>query len=217
MENPIERYWKIRLEKCRKALEANHFRVFVADDSAHARNIVLEDILPKADARLVSWGDSMTMQSTGILDALRGRPELEIIVTFDKDLPREETLERRRQALLSDLFFTGSNAVTEKGQLVNLDMIGNRVAGITFGPKHVVIFVGRNKIVPDVEEAVHRIKNYTAPANIIRHDYKTPCAKTASCVDCKSPQRICNVWTITEKSWPEGRIKVILINKDLGL
>ena len=116
-----------------------------------------------------------------------------------------------------DLFITGTNAVTETGELVNLDMYGNRVAGITFGPRHVVILVGRNKIVPDLEAAMVRIKEYAAPANTMRLDKKTPCVKTSICEECKSPDRICNTWTITQKSFPKGRIKVVLINEVLGL
>ncbi|MBC8417749.1 MAG: lactate utilization protein, partial [Desulfobacterales bacterium] len=125
--------------------------------------------------------------------------------------------ELRRQALLVDLFITGTNAVTESGQLVNLDMIGNRIGGITFGPKSVVIMAGRNKVVPDLEEAMARIKEYVAPINAARLGMKTPCAKTSYCEECKSPQRICNTWTITEKSFPKGRVKIVLINEDLGL
>ena len=134
-----------------------------------------------------------------------------------KNISSDVSLERRRQALLTDLFITGTNAVTEYGQLVNLDMIGNRVGAITFGPKSVVVMVGRNKIVPDLEEAMLRIKNTVAPANAMRLDKKTPCAKTSHCVECSSPDRICNTWTITEKSFPKERIKVVLINEDLGL
>ena len=119
--------------------------------------------------------------------------------------------------MLVDLFFTGTNAVTESGMLVNLDMIGNRVGGITYGPEYVILMVGRNKIVSTLEDAMYRIKNYAAPANSMRHGKKTPCTKTSYCMDCKSPDRICNVWTIHEKSHPKGRIKVILINRELGL
>ena len=100
---------------------------------------------------------------------------------------------------------------------MNLDMTGNRVAAITFGPKNVIILVGRNKIVPDDEEASYRIKDYAAPANAMRLDKKTPCVKTSYCEDCKSPDRVCNTWTITEKSFPKGRIKIVLINDVLGL
>jgi hypothetical protein len=131
-------------------------------------------------------------------------------------MPPDEMIELRRKSLLVDLFITGTNALTETGKLVNLDMIGNRVAAIAFGPKSVVILAGRNKIVPDIEEATFRVKNYAAPVNAMRLDKKTPCAETSFCHDCKSPDRICNSWTIVEKSFPKGRIKVILINEDLG-
>jgi L-lactate utilization protein LutB len=216
MDRPIEQYWEKRLESIRKTLEDNNFEVFLAQDSNHAKRIVLEEILPKTGAKSVSWGGSLTFIDTGLYDHLKKDAVLEVIDTFDKSIPGEEFLERRRKALLVDLFITGTNAITETGKLVNLDMIGNRVAAITFGPKHVVILVGRNKIVPDIEDAMARITEYAAPANTIRLDKKTPCAKTSHCEDCKSPDRICNTWTITEKSFPKGRVKVVLINESLG-
>jgi hypothetical protein len=159
----------------------------------------------------------MTFVATGLYDSLRSSDRIEVIDTFDRSVPADEFTERRRQALLADLFFTGTNAVTETGLLVNLDMIGNRIGGLTFGPKHVVVLAGRNKVVPDVEEAMARIKNFVAPANAMRLDMKTPCVKTGYCEDCSSPSRICNTWTITEKSFPKGRIRIVLINEDLGL
>jgi hypothetical protein len=96
-------------------------------------------------------------------------------------------------------------------------MIGNRVGALTFGPKNVVVLTGRNKIVADLDNAMSRIKDYVAPANAMRLDMKTPCVSTGYCEDCRSPSRICNTWTITEKSYPKGRVKIILINKDLGI
>jgi hypothetical protein len=115
------------------------------------------------------------------------------------------------------MFLTGTNAITIKGQLVNLDMIGNRVAGIAFGPKKVIIFVGVNKIVETIDEAMTRIKSIAAPMNAIRHtDLKTPCQKTGKCMECNSPHRICNTWLITEKAYPQGRIKIIIIDEKLG-
>jgi L-lactate utilization protein LutB len=217
MEKPIDHYWRTRLENLKKALEDNHFEVFLAENAAAAKSIVLEQILPQTGAKSVAWGGSMTFTATGLYDALKNSPDLEVLDTFDRNISPEENLERRRQALLVDLFITGSNAVTESGQLVNLDMIGNRVAAITFGPRHVIVLVGRNKIVTDLEDAMFRIKNYAAPTNAMRLDKNTPCAKTSFCEECKSPDRICNVWTMTEKSFPKGRVKVVLINEDLGL
>jgi len=216
MENPIENYWKNRLTELKEALTENNFEVFVAENTDEAKSIVLEKIIPEIAPKSVSWGGSLTFVATGLYDVLKNNNDFNILDTYDKSLSPEESLERRRQSLLVDLFITGSNAVTETGQLVNLDMFGNRVGALTFGPKNVIIFVGRNKIVPDLDEAMFRIKNYAAPVNTMRLDKKTPCAKTSFCADCKSPDRICNTWTITEKSFPKKRVKIILINKDLG-
>lgn len=216
MENPIENYWKNRLAELKDTLTENNFEVFVAENTDEAKSIVLEKIIPEIAPKSVSWGGSLTFVATGLYDILKNSNDFNILDTYDKTLSPEESLERRRQSLLVDLYITGSNAVTETGQLVNLDMFGNRVGALTFGPKNVIIFVGRNKIVPDLDEAMFRIKNYAAPVNTMRLDKKTPCAKTSFCADCKSPDRICNIWTITEKSFPKKRIKIILINKDLG-
>jgi L-lactate utilization protein LutB len=217
MDKPVEYYWRTRLADVKDALETNNFEVYQVETEADAKRIVIEEILPKTGAKSVSWGGSMTFVATGLYDALKTHSGLKVLDTFDKSLSPEENMERRRQSLMVDLFITGTNAVTETGKLVNLDMIGNRVGAITFGPKHVVILVGRNKIVPDLEDAMFRIKNFAAPVNCLRLDKKTPCVKTSYCEECKSPDRICNSWTITEKSFPKGRVKVVLINEDLGL
>lgn len=217
MDKPIEYYSQIRLAELKKALEKNNFEVFLADDAEEAKKIALGAIIPEIKPESISWGGSMTFTASGLYDALKNYNEVKVIDTFDKSISHEEMLERRRQALLADLFITGTNAVTESGQLVNLDMIGNRIAALTFGPKFVIVLLGRNKIVKDVKAAMDRIKNYAAPVNAMRLDKKTPCAETSYCDECKSPGRICNTWTITEKSFPKGRVKVILINESLGL
>ncbi len=216
MENPITNYWKKRLTDIKTALESNNFEVFQADNKEEAYKIVQENIMPPLNARTVSWGGSMTFIATGLYQQLKNNSNLEVLDNFDKNISEEEMLERRRQSLLVDLYITGTNAVTEAGQLVNLDMIGNRIGALTFGPKWVIIIVGRNKITADLDEAMFRVKNYVAPINSMRLDKKTPCVKTSYCEECKSPDRICNTWTITEKSFPKGRVKVVLINENLG-
>jgi L-lactate utilization protein LutB len=217
MENPITQYWRLRLNSVKQSLESNNFAVYVAENGADAKRIVLERILPETGARSVSWGGSMTVLATGLYDALKGAPDLEVVDVYDQSLPPERKLELRRRALLVDLFITGTNAVTQAGQLVNLDMIGNRIGGITFGPKHVVILVGRNKIVADLEQAMMRIKHYVAPTNAIRLGMGTPCTETSQCEECEHEKRICNTWAITEKCFPAGRTRIVLINDDLGL
>ena len=217
MENPILNYWQLRLENLKEVLVSNNFEVFIAGNAREAGRMVMDKILPKLAPKTISWGGSMTFVATELYDMLKAYPNAEILDTFDKSLSPEESLERRRQSLLVDLFITGTNAVTRSGELVNLDMIGNRVSGITFGPRNVVVMVGRNKVVEDLEAAIERIKDYAAPVNAMRLNKKTPCAKTGVCEECKSPERICNSWTITQKSFPKGRIKVVLINENLGL
>ena len=217
MDKPITNYWKLRLTDIKAALESNNFEVYLADNKEDAHKIVLEEIIPQLNPKTLSWGGSMTVIASGLYHHLKENSDLEVIDTVDSKIPNEEKIERRRQSLLVDLFITGTNAVTEAGQLVNLDVIGNRVGALTFGPKWVIILVGRNKITADLDEAMFRVKNYAAPANSMRLDKKTPCVKTSYCEECKSPDRICNTWTITEKCFPKGRVKVVLINEDLGL
>ena len=217
MDKPIANYWEKRLTDLKTALESNNFEVFLADNKEEASKIVQENIMPPLNAKTVSWGGSMTFIATGLYQQLKDNPNLEVLDNFDKNISEEEILERRRQSLLVDLYITGTNAVTETGQLVNLDMIGNRIGGLTFGPKGVIILVGRNKITADLDEAMFRVKNYVAPINSMRLDKKTPCVKTSECADCNSPGRICNSWSVTEKSFPKGRITVVLINQELGL
>lgn len=217
MENPIDHFWNLKLENVKEALESNNFEVFIANNSSEVTTLVENNILSSDSIKSMSWGGSMTFVKTGLYENLKNRQNFEILDTYDKSLSNDDKTEKRRQALLTDLFITGTNAVTEDGFLINLDMIGNRIAALTFGPKNVLVLVGRNKIVPDVESAIDRIKNYVAPTNSMRLDMKTPCVQTGECADCKSTSRICNTWTITEKSFPKKRVKVILINEDLGL
>jgi len=217
MDNFIENYWTKRLDDVKEALEANNFDARVVSDKAAALGLVRDEFLPQFQGGVISFGGSMTIGLSGIHGFVKAAEGITVLDTFDRSISLEDAYERRRQALLCDLFLTGTNAVTEDGWLVNLDMIGNRVGGLNFGPRKVVVVAGRNKIFPDLDSAMLHIKSYTAPANAMRLDKKTPCVTTGRCMDCKSPERICNIWTITEKSFPKARISVILVNQDLGL
>ncbi len=217
MEKFIEKYWQLRLEAMQGRLKKNNFDAVVVQSAKEAARFVMENIVPAIGPKSVAFGGSMTLLATGLLDSLAEVEGITVISPNVAGLSIEEKMEIRRQGMLVDLYLSGTNALTEDGALVNLDMTGNRVAAITFGPKKVVVFVGRNKIVPDLETAMWRIKDYAAPTNAMRLKYKTPCIKTSECADCSSPERICNSWTINEKSYPKGRITVVLINEELGL
>jgi L-lactate utilization protein LutB len=216
LKNPVDNFWNLKLAAVKDSLENNNFEVFVAGTAKEAKEIALNDIIPKLGIKTVSWGGSMSFVATGLFHELKDLPGLEVLNTFDKSLTPEQMMDLRRRSLLTDLFITGTNAVTESGQLVNLDMIGNRVAAIMWGPKNVLLIIGRNKICGDLEEAMIRIKTYAAPVNCMNLDKKTPCRETGVCHDCKSPDRICNYWSITEKSFTRNRIKIILVNEELG-
>jgi L-lactate utilization protein LutB len=192
----------------KRRLEASY-----APTAAQARDEILAMIPAGA---VVSRGGSMSVVEMGLWEALTRKPGVEIIDPFLPGLDPGLAQERRRQSLLADFFITGSNAITLDGRLVNLDGLGNRVAGMCFGPKKVILVVGLNKVAPDLETAMARVKHHAAPINAIRLNRATPCVETGLCSDCKSPERICYMWSIIEGHMLENRIHVKLVGEDLG-
>lgn len=206
------------IEECAARLTRNNFDV-VIESNAQAAGEHIISIIHEISPTSISFGDSVTLHRTGIVDWLRSQSEFPFIDTFEDGVEFREMIERRRQALTCGVFLTGINAISlSDGSLHWLDMIGNRIAPIAFGPRKVILVAGRNKITSTPEEAYGRIRNIAAPGNIARHPgFKTPCAVTGRCSDCSSPQRICNERFIMHKCHPKGRVSVILIDEDLGL
>jgi L-lactate utilization protein LutB len=192
----------------KRRLEASY-----ASTATQAREEILAMIPAGAT---VSRGGSMSVVEMGLWEALSNKPGVEVIDPFLPGLDPIVAQERRRQSLLVDFFITGSNAITMDGKLVNLDGLGNRVAGICFGPKKVILVVGLNKVAPDLETAMARVKHLAAPINAIRLGRATPCVETGLCSDCKSPERICYMWSIIEGHMLANRIHVKLVGEDLG-
>lgn len=164
----------------------------------------------------VSRGGSMSLVEMGLWEALAKKPGVKVIDPFTPGLTPEESYARLRQGLLADYMITSSNALTMDGKLVNLDATGNRVAAMCFGPEKVILVVGLNKVAPDLDSALARVKYYAAPINAIRLNRETPCAETGQCLDCHSPARLCNMWSIIEGHRFENRIHVKLVGEDLG-
>jgi L-lactate utilization protein LutB len=193
-----------------EALRERRFEAYYCDTADEAAAKALE-LIP-GDA-VVSWGGSMTVEALGLHDALRRRGQ----PLLDRDAAAPEQREEiMRRAMSCDVFLMGSNAVTEDGQLFNVDGTGNRVAALCFGPRNVIVIAGMNKVVPDLAAAYARVRHYAAPVNAQRFGLKTPCSVTGQCADCRSPETICNAMVATRGSRPAGRIKVILVGEDLG-
>ncbi|MFR6414513.1 MAG: lactate utilization protein [Alistipes shahii] len=142
----------------------------------------LRDEIARCAPRSISYGDSMTLRATGIVEELRNGSRYEFIDGFDPALPRPEQLEVRRKGLLADFFMTGVNAVTLGGSLYWVDMVGNRTAPVIFWPRRVVLLAGRNKIVDTQADAERRVQQIAGPKNVARHTgFRTPCAVTGLC------------------------------------
>ena len=199
--------------KVAEALNKRYFEACYCPDRAAAVEKVLE--LISADDT-VSWGGTLTVDELGIKDALRRRGQK--LIDRDAAQTNEERVELMRQGLLADTFLTSSNAVTEDGQLFNIDGNGNRVAAFCYGPKQVIVVAGMNKVVPDMDAAYSRVRHYTAPGVVQRFpSAKTPCNVNGLCADCKSPDSCCCHFVYTRLCRPAGRIKVVLVGEDLGL
>ena len=200
------------VESVVKSLKANRFEpVEFVEEADTAAKLVLDMIPLEAT---VGVAGSTSVRQIGLVAQLKRRGTTVIDIVEPSELPHEELL---RRSLHSDILLTSSNAVTLDGKLVNIDAIGNRVAGMIFGPKRVILVVGMNKVVRDVDEAIDRIKNVIAPYHAMTKVAKTPCAVNGHCTDCKSPDRICNVTTIIEKKPWSTDIAIVLVGKDLGL
>ena len=195
-----------------KAMKKRHFDAYYCSTAEEAVEKVLE-LIPEGD--VVSWGGVATVDQLGIKDRLRQRNQ----PLIDRDTAKtpDERMDMLRQALTCDTFLMSSNAISEDGQLVNIDGMGNRVAALCFGPKQVIVVAGMNKVAGDLDSAMSRARHIAAPANVQRFDVKTPCAVTGQCGNCTSPDCICAQIVTTRFSKIPGRIKVVLVGEVLGL
>lgn len=163
----------------------------------------------------VSVGGSMTLFETGLIDLIRNG-DYNFLDRYEKGLTPDAITEIYRKTFSANAYLVSSNAITEDGELYNVDGTGNRVSAMIFGPDKVIVVVGVNKIVKDLDAAIERNREIAAPANAVRLGRKTPCAKVGYCMDCNSAQRICSAYTVIRRQMAKGRIHVIIVNKELG-
>lgn len=213
-----------RIQKVIKNLEMNNIKGIYAENREEVCSIVKEMLFENC---VITAGGSMSLKESGVWDIINE----EKYNFLDRSKPgiTEDEQQRAFKAHIGcDFFFCSSNAVTEKGELVNVDGFSNRVSAISFGPKKVVMVVGKNKIVDDIGQGLLRVKKIAAPKNVLRLGIETPCAKLGHCVSlekcdnpdfadgCKVPGRICASYLISAYQRIKNRITVIICNEDLG-
>ena len=164
---------------------------------------------------IVGVGDSMTLFEAGVIDFLRNG-NFNFLDKYEENLTTDETRAIYIKNFSADTFICSTNAITEIGELYNIDGNGSRVAPMIYGPKQVILIIGINKIVKNIEEAERRVRDYAAPIDAKRLNKDTPCTKLGYCVDCKGPNRICNDFVVIRGQFIKGRIKVLIVRDILG-
>ena len=208
MNEMITKRNELLAKKVIAGLESRNMTGYYAGDRAAALKLALE-LIPEGSS--VTMGGAMSAHEIGLVDALKdGNYNF-----IDRD-----EYEDKRAAMLAaydaDVFLSSANAITEDGVMINIDGNANRVSAIAQGPKKVIFIVGMNKVCDDVDGAMKRARNVAAPINAQRFGLSTPCAKTGSCMNCKSPDTICCQFLITRFSRHADRIHVVLVNDNLG-
>ena len=194
------------------AIEKRNMTAYYCESKEDCLKKVLE-ILPENCT--IAWGGSESIKEVGIPDTVKESGKYTV---YDraKYLSPRQVKEFNKLAFSSDYYFMSTNAITLDGMLMNIDGNGNRVANLIFGPEHVIVVVGMNKVVPTIEEAYSRIRNIASPPNTVRLKKNTPCSKTGKCGDCYSDDCICNQIVVTRRSREKERIIVLLVNDNLG-
>lgn len=207
---PLEKRFDKLGPRVAEALKRRHFEAYYCPTRQEAAKQALE-LIPEGS--VVAWGGSETVAQLGILDTVR---KTNPVIDRDTAPTQEEKIELMRKSLLCDVYLMSSNAISEDGQLFNIDGNGNRVAALVFGPKNVIIVAGMNKVTSNIDTAIERARYIAAPTNAQRFSVQTACMSTGTCGDCLSPSSVCASMLRTRICRPAGRIKVILVGEELG-
>lgn len=213
MNEHLQKIIDMRVAKTMKALEKNKIKPYYVKSREELLKTITELI---RDDKCITSGGSMTLSELGVIDYLNAN--FSGIFHDRKACPDDSAIQEYfRMSFCADTFLASSNAVTENGELYNVDGTGNRVSAMIFGPKQVIIVCGTNKIVPDLEAAKQRVRKISAPANAVRLDMKSGCYSCGECIDCHSEDRICCSYVTLAQQRIKDRIKVIFINEEVGL
>lgn len=212
MDNYLSDVLKQKIERTIKALEKNNMKGHFVE-TVHELHKLLEDLL--VEGSTIGLGGSMTLFETKTIDFIRDG-NYDLLDRYADGLNAEDIKRIYRESFFANTYLMSTNAITEAGELYNVDGRGNRVAALIYGPDQVIVIAGVNKIVRDLDEAISRNESTAAPANTKRLNLNNPCKEVGYCVDCKSDTRICNNYTFIKRSLVKDRIHVILLNENFG-
>lgn len=198
------------MEIIKRNLEKNGFEVEIVSSAKDVKEALLNEI--PSDA-IVGFGGSVSVKETGIYEALVSRGNKTL---WHWETEAENRGDICKEALLSDVYLSSANALLEAGEILNIDGNGNRVSALFYGPKKVILVIGKNKIAQDYDAGLERIRTVACPQNARRLGRKTPCASLNRCTDCDSPERMCMVTSLIEKKPPTMDYKIYLVDEDLG-
>ncbi len=212
MDNNVKIVLQKRINRTIENIRKNNMNGYYVKNNDELHSLI-DDLV--SDKEVVSVGGSMTLFETGTINYLRQR-DLNFLDRYENGLTGADIKQLYRDSFSADAYFTSTNAITEKGELYNVDGNGNRVAAMIYGPDKVIVIAGVNKIVKDLDEAIKRNREIAAPANVQRLNRKTPCHLQGVCSDCLSPDRICRAYTVIASQMNKDRMHVIFINDNYG-
>jgi len=204
--------WGKTAERCVKNLKKNGFDAHFVENVAGAKDLVFEMV---SNHKTFGFGGSSTTRALGVKEKLEAMGKT-VYDHWQKGLSKEEDLSIRLNQGRADCFLCSANAISATGEIVNVDGIGNRTNAMSFGPVKVVVIAGMNKVTPDLDSALRRVREIAAPMRAKSLGMQTPCAETGLCNDCNAPQRICRITTILHRKPMLTDLSVVLINQALG-
>jgi hypothetical protein len=212
MLEPKAKHYEILAGKIIEKLKLRNMDGYYTATKEDALALVKEKFLTKGVS--VAWGGSMSLKEIGVMDYLNNS-ECVVYDRMSAKTPEEEKI-MKGNMINADYFLMSTNAITMDGELVNIDGYANRVSFLCYGPEHVLVLAGMNKVVPNVEQGIDRVRNIASPPNALRLNKNTPCAVNGRCADCLAEDCICSQIVVTRRSSVKNRITVILIGEELG-
>ena len=206
---------KVMMHKVNRVLDnlkRNNMNGYYVETLDELKALVTTLVPPKSS---IAVGGSQTLTETGMLQWIREN-DFQFYDRYAPGLSADDLKQIHRKAFTVDAYFCSSNAITENGELYNVDGSGNRVAAMIYGPDRVIVIAGINKIVKDIDDAIRRNREIAAPTNCVRLNMSTPCAVTGSCADCKTPARICCAYSTIGFQRNKDRMHVILVDGYFG-